>query len=128
MRTDKTLPTGHRTFTVTGLPAGKHTLTIDGMKVATADEAAWAKGVTYSTGPDYDQLEKLRKAIIAKNELYFHRWRPQNVTYLFGFRKYEQGKNAVEIPKFDPLVEAKEKEIAKLAVPVARKYEMVPAK
>lgn len=58
--------------------------------------------------------EKLRQTIIAKNELYFHRWRPQNVTYLFGFRNREQGNNAVEIPKFDPLIAEKEKEIAKL--------------
>jgi hypothetical protein len=43
--------------------------------------------------------------------LYFHRWRPQNETYLFGFRKHEQGKNGIEIPQFDPLVEAKEKAI-----------------
>ena len=31
------------------------------------------------------------------------RWRPQNETYLFGFRKHEQGKNAKEIAEFDPL-------------------------
>ena len=59
--------------------------------------------------------EKLRRLIVEKNELYFHRWRPQNVTYLFGFRKHEQGNNAVEIPKFDPLIEVKEKEIHDLA-------------
>jgi lysophospholipase L1-like esterase len=58
--------------------------------------------------------EKMRAAIIKKNELYFHRWRPQNETYLFGFRKHEQGKNGIEIPKFDPLVAAKEKEIVEL--------------
>jgi lysophospholipase L1-like esterase len=61
------------------------------------------------------RAEKLRRLIVAKNELYFHRWRPQNVTYLFGFRKHEQGKNAREIPRFDPLVEAKEKEIWQLS-------------
>lgn len=124
----KALPVGRQTVTVHNLPAGKHTLTIDGAQVATADAAAWARGVTFSKGPDFDQAEKLRQAIVAKNELYFHRWRPQNVTYLFGFRKHEQGKNASDIPKFDPLVEAKEKEIAKLAVPVARTYKLVPAK
>lgn len=58
----------------------------------------------------------LRDAIIKKNELFFHRWRPQNFTYLFGFRQHEQGNNAVEIPQFDPLVEQAEQEIAKLAV------------
>ncbi len=79
----------------------------------------WSAGVLMKAlGHDWrpdGAYEKLRETIVAKNELYFHRWRPQNVTYLFGFRKHEQGNNAVEIPKFDPLVEAKEKEIWKLS-------------
>lgn len=58
--------------------------------------------------------EELCKKIIDKNQLFFHRWRPQNETYLLGFRKHEQGKNAVEIAEFDPLVAAMEKEIAEL--------------
>ena len=47
-----------------------------------------------------------------KNQLFFDRSRPQNMAYIFGFRKHEQGNNAVEIPRFDPLVIAQEKEIA----------------
>jgi lysophospholipase L1-like esterase len=66
----------------------------------------------YAAG--YRRLERLREAVIAKNRLYFYRWRPQNETYLFGFRKHEQGKNAREIPLFDPLVAEKEQEIARL--------------
>jgi lysophospholipase L1-like esterase len=58
--------------------------------------------------------EALRKAVITKNELFFHRWRPQNETYLFGFRKHEQGKNAKEVAEFDPLVAKAEEEIIKL--------------
>ena len=81
----------------------------------------------YSSG-DTGRLEKLRKLIVAKNQLYFHRWRPQNVTYLTGFRKQEQGNNAREIPQFDPLVEAKEKEIAALVRPLPLKLELKPAK
>ena len=46
-----------------------------------------------------------------KNELYFHRWRPQNITYLFGFRKHEQGNNAADIAKFDPFILDLEKQI-----------------
>jgi hypothetical protein len=38
---------------------------------------------------------------INEKPLFFHRWRPANWTYLFGFRKHEQGRNAVEIPRFD---------------------------
>lgn len=52
--------------------------------------------------------ETLRAAILRKNSLFFHRSRPANYTYIFGFRKREQGNNAVEIPKFDPLIEKAE--------------------
>ena len=63
---------------------------------------------------DTSGSEDLRKAIVAKNELFFHRWRPQNETYLFGFRKHEQGKNGKEIAEFDPLVAKEEEKIAGL--------------
>lgn len=56
--------------------------------------------------------ESQRKLINKKNELFFHRYRPQNVTYLFLFRKHEQGNNAVDIPKFDPLVADLEQQIS----------------
>jgi lysophospholipase L1-like esterase len=58
----------------------------------------------------------LRAKIVEKNELFFHRWRPQNQTYLFGFRKHEQGNNAKEVAEFDPLVATAEKEIQKLLI------------
>ena len=83
------------------------------------------KGIDLWAGPERDQVEQLRKTINAKNLLFFYRWRPQNITYLFGFRKHEQGNNAVEIPQFDPLVEAKEKEIARLRKPVPHVYELI---
>jgi len=56
----------------------------------------------------------LRTAIIRKSDLFFHRWRPANETYLFGFRKHEQGQNAKEIPMFDPLVAEAEERIEML--------------
>ena len=55
---------------------------------------------------------QLRALMERKNQLFFDRSRPQNMAYIFGFRKHEQGNNSVEIPQFDPLVMAKEKEIA----------------
>jgi lysophospholipase L1-like esterase len=69
---------------------------------------------TAATVSTSDRLERIRSEIVQKNELFFHRWRPQNFTYIFGFRKHEQGNNAVEIPQFDPLIEKREAEIAKL--------------
>jgi lysophospholipase L1-like esterase len=55
--------------------------------------------------------EALRARITEKNQLFFHRYRPQNETYLFLFRKHEQGNNAIEIPQFDPLIDAADRAI-----------------
>ena len=74
----------------------------------------WTPVSPPESGPQRAAYEQLRGAILAKNELYFHRWRPANNTYLFLFRKHEQGQNAKEIPMFDPLVAEREQEIAKL--------------
>ena len=123
----RSIPENSLRIEITDLAPGNYSLQIDQKNVLTATAAEWAEG-KIRADPDLDQADQLRQAIIAKNELYFHRWRPQNVTYLFGFRKYEQGNNAIEIPKFDPLIEAKEKEIAKLRVPREHVYELVPAK
>ncbi|GAB4151322.1 MAG: hypothetical protein Tsb009_26690 [Planctomycetaceae bacterium] len=83
---------------------------------------------TLKSGPEIDRYEKLRKAIIEKNMLYFHSWRPQNVTYLFLFRKHEQGQNAKEVKEFEKLVAEKEQEIDRLKKPVTYTYELIRVK
>ena len=60
------------------------------------------------------QTETLRQAIQRKNEWFFHRSRPANMAYIFGFRKREQGKNATEVLQFDEFIAAEEKRIARL--------------
>jgi len=109
---------------VENLEPGRYVLKVDGKPVKTADAKEWDEGALVEKGPEFDQVEALRSAINEKNQLYFYRWRPQNETYLFGFRKHEQGNNGREIPLFDPLVAAKEKEIAGLRVPVSHLYEL----
>jgi len=135
--TDKALPMpprpgpsngGERIVQVRDLPAGRYILNVDGKPVASADAKDWAIGVRLTRGPEFEQAEQLRRTIVEKNRLYFNRWRPENETYLFGFRRHEQGQNAVEIPKFDPLVAAKEAAIAKLRVPISHTYEWMPVK
>jgi lysophospholipase L1-like esterase len=77
----------------------------------------WSAALLLSTlglGESAKDDPVLRQAIIEKNKLYFYRWRPQNETYLFGFRKKEQGQNAKEIAEFDPLIAKAEEEIARL--------------
>lgn len=121
----ESLQVGPRMLRAFDLPAGTYALKIDGQQVASGSQRSWAEGVAVNEGPEFEQAEKLREAILEKNELYFHRWRPQNVTYLLGFRKHEQGNNAVEIPQFDPLVAARETTIRSLCVPQQHEYQLI---
>ena len=62
------------------------------------------EGTEARTGLSKEEFDQLRELIGEKNRLYFHRYRPQNETYLRGFRKHEQGQNAKEIAEFDALI------------------------
>ena len=107
---------------------GNYDLKVDGRIIRTGNKAAFGGGgFAVTSGPQFDQAHELRQEIIAKNELFFHRWRPQNSTYLFLFRKHEQGNNAREIPEFDPLIAEAEARIALLKKPVPHTYELLPA-
>lgn len=127
---DQTLPiaapvataSAARWLRVTGLKPGNYQLLVDDKPVARGKAEEWANGLAIRRGPEADQATSLLQAIGKKNELYFHRWRPQNETYLFLFRKHEQGNNAMEIPQFDPLIEDVEKQIGELRVPRTRTY------
>lgn len=77
-----------------------------------AAELLKALGIPQKGELSGEKFEKLRSLIVEKNFQYFNYWRPQNDTYILGYRKKEQGRNAIEMPMFLPLVEAKEKEIA----------------
>jgi hypothetical protein len=110
---------------VRGLPPGEYGLTIDGQQSAVGSAEAWQQGIALADSPDVQQAEALRQTIVAKNRLFFYRWRPQNQTYLFGFRKHEQGQNAKEIPQFDPLVAEQEARIHELAQPRMHRYQLL---
>ncbi|MFN0020035.1 MAG: GDSL-type esterase/lipase family protein [Pirellulaceae bacterium] len=120
-----------------GLEKGKYEFRVDGVVVpistyggtferALDNEAL--KEALYVDPKSQLQADSLRQAINEKNTLYFHRYRPQNETYLFLFRKHEQGNNAVEIPQFDPLIAELEKKIAELKQPVKQTYELIKVK
>ena len=85
--------------------------TVNGVTFTDEDYAAIAPLFVSSLGlnsPSNAKHPSLRETIIAKNHLFFQRWRPQNEIYLFGSRKHEQGRNGAEIPQFDPLIAEKE--------------------
>jgi putative heme-binding domain-containing protein len=81
---------------------------LDRWAAAVAAELGWAPAADKAAAPG------LQKALQRKNELFFHRWRPANHTYIFGFRKREQGRNAVEIEQFDALIEKADAAVAAL--------------
>jgi lysophospholipase L1-like esterase len=70
--------------------------------------------------PDPKKLGELQRTINEKNRLFFLKWRPQNETYITGFRKYEQGRHVAEIPLFDPLVAEQEKKISDLRMALSK--------
>lgn len=112
-------------ITVKGLAKDKQwSVLCDGKEVQLSGDSHLEHGGLVLASAETDQVEKLRSTINWKNELWFHRHRPQNETYLFLFRKHEQGRNAAEIPQFDPLIEAEEKIIAELKVPKPHTYEI----
>ncbi|HEY2343887.1 MAG TPA: GDSL-type esterase/lipase family protein, partial [Chthoniobacteraceae bacterium] len=113
------------------LPKGAYPQTSNGIHLNESGYSALASAVSQGLGwwPHSDVLpantakDPLRLTIIRKNQLFFHRFRPENWTYLFGFRKHEQGQNAVEIPKFDPLIAKEEQEIDRLKkMPIAARF------
>ncbi len=112
---------------ILGLGKGTYTLFIDGKEAATGTDVNWKQSTKILAGAQADQVEELRRTIIEKNRQFFHRWRPENETYLFGFRKHEQGQNAKEIPMFDPIIAEYEAKIVQLRQPRPRRFELKPS-
>ncbi len=81
--------------------------TTDGIHLTDSSYAAFSaqlcESLGWKAGPT-DPSPALRGAILKKSAAFFHRFRPANATYLFGFRKREQGRNAVEMAEWDKLI------------------------
>lgn len=91
--------------------------------------AKWKNGEVPISIPAEEELsEVLRQKIIYKNLLYFHAWRPQNVTYLFGFRKHEQGNNAKDVAELQMFAAEQEQEIAALRKSRELEFQLLPVK
>jgi lysophospholipase L1-like esterase len=102
-------------LSATGLSEGDYNVIVNGKLQGSYSAADLALPVTSrSPRSAVIGLSSLREAIVEKNVMYFHRWRPQNITYLFLFRKHEQGQNAKEVDEFEPIVARLEDHIFKL--------------
>ncbi len=111
------IATDEHVLRISGLSPGLYKLTEGDRDIVRGTADDFAKGVHLGAGSAFEQSEALRQLIVAKDFDYFNYQRPDNDSYILAFRKREQGRNAVEIPQFLPLVEQKEKEIAGLLAP-----------
>ena len=65
-------------------------------------------------GLDSDVAGEVRAAIVRKNTLYYHRWRPRNDAFVYGERKDEQKIAQTEPEKFEPFIAKQEALIREL--------------
>jgi lysophospholipase L1-like esterase len=103
---------------ITGLPPGDFLLKIDGENVLHAAAAAWQDGVPIATGPMFTDGEKLREAIVLRNQLFYRRWRPYND------HSRHWGFIGGDFKLYDRDIAQQEKRIAELRRPQARSYEI----
>jgi hypothetical protein len=111
-------------FQIRGLETGTYEINLDGRTYWKHTNTELENGFYHAIPRNNTQFQNLIKLIKQKDFLFFNRYRPQNETYLFLFRKHEQGNNAVEIPQFDPLIEELDQKIAALKKPQPQKYEL----
>ncbi len=118
------MPGQERTLKITSLPPGRYELKSEGRTLCTATAEEWSSGIQLLASPCDKQAEDLRQLILAKDQDFFNYWRPQNDTYIFGYRKHEQGRNAVEVPNFLKMARDKEPQIQAVAAPDVHTYEL----
>lgn len=63
---------------IDGLPAGRRAVSLSGTTLAAADAREWQAGVALDASPLADDVEAWRRAIVARNDLFFRGWRPFN--------------------------------------------------
>lgn len=113
-----------RLLKINGLKKGFYTLRTNGLEVASASADQWAKGVAISQGPDFTQAEQLRDMIVEKNKVFFYQYRPQNRTYILGFRAYEQGRHAKGLEDLGLIITWLEGQIAQYRMPKSTVYQL----
>jgi lysophospholipase L1-like esterase len=121
-------PDSARLLKITGLKKGFYTLTSGEYQVVTASAKEWQEGVTIAAGAAFIQAANLQEKIVKKNEVFFHQYRPQNRTYILGFRSYEQGRHAQGLEDLNFIITWLEGQIALNRTPKPNVYQLTPTK
>lgn len=98
------------TLVVTGLAAGRHELTVDGVAVITAKDDEWARGVAIDASPAHREAEIYRAAINDKNLQFTYGWKALNQVHIVGERKSSPSGRALpaEVIEFNKLAKQKD--------------------
>lgn len=115
-----------RKIQIQGLKKGFYSLTVEGQPVASASAKEWAQGVEVNHGPDFNRAQELKNLIFKKNELYFHRYRPLNRTYILGFRAYEQGRHTEGLDELGAIIAWLDTQINSKKAPRSYNYMLTP--
>ena len=116
---------------VTGLPAGKYALAIDGESAGRASAEELAKGwnLANAPGPITQQSREVLKLVFEKNNVFFRRWRE---VQLYNFPAWAQGseveaKRAAELARLEQQISALEAQIDAARRPKSHHFELKPA-
>ena len=84
---DEDLPVDLRPLIIVkGLEPGRYVLQVEGAPAASGEASDWAEGVRIRRGPTVEMVERLRQAIIEKEQQFFYRRRAVNGEYIYGRR------------------------------------------
>jgi hypothetical protein len=116
---------------VTDLPDGQYSLLVDGQKTASLSASDLNKGVnlTMVCGPIRAQALDLFKQVIAKNNLFFERWRNVQLFEAPAWLQDSQyaAKQTKELKRLDDEITQKEKQIDALRQPKPHQFELAAA-
>jgi len=118
-------------LTVTGLKDGSYNLLVDDHQVGAYSSADLAKGINLAPvrqGPIYDQEQQLLKAVLAKNDSYFQRWRNVQVFEVPDWLKRPEIEKAreAELQRLDGAIATAEANIEALRKPTPHVFKLVP--
>ncbi|WP_339926436.1 SGNH/GDSL hydrolase family protein [uncultured Cyclobacterium sp.] len=111
-------------ITANGLKKGTYTLSIEGKLQAVGSRKEWEEGIALVNGPSLQQSQQLLKLIREKDKIYFQQYRPQNRTYILGFRSHEQGRHKEGLAALDALIYWMDDQINQTKKPINAQYLM----
>lgn len=109
---------------VNGLKKGMYKVSMDSILVAIGTDKELENGILIRQSPSFSQSGELLELIREKDKIYFQQYRPQNRTYIIGFRQYEQGRHQQGLEALDTLLYWLEGKINLLKQPKTQHYQI----